>query len=284
MTSQLETTAVSFEVYPPRSPEKMPALQESIRILDRVNPDFISVTFGAGGSSTRDSLEVLRFIRDHSVATPLAHLTCVGTSTEEATSLVQSFLDEGIDHFLALRGDLPENATEHHGELEHASDLVELMITLDHPTKPHTVAVAAFPNGHPESASQKADIETLLLKQQAGASLAITQLFFYTDDYIDFVESARSAGVEIPILPGLMPITSPARLVRVLELSGEQNPAELAAQLASAETAEQREEIGVSWTANMVRELVDYGVPGIHLYAFNQHRTVLSVVEQAGVR
>lgn len=284
MTSLPETTAVSFEVYPPRTPEKMPALQESIRILDRVNPDFISVTFGAGGSSTRDSLEVLRFIRDHSVATPLAHVTCVGTSTKEASSLVQSFLDEGIDHFLALRGDLPESATEHHGELEHASDLVELMITLDHPTKPHTVAVAAFPNGHPESASKEADIETLLLKQEAGASLAITQLFFYTEDYIDFVESARSAGVEIPILPGLMPITSPARLLRVLELSGEQNPAELATQLASAETAGEREEIGVSWTANMVRELVDYGVPGIHLYAFNQHRTVLSVVEQAGVR
>lgn len=284
MTSQPETTAVSFEVYPPRSPDKMPALQESIRILDRVNPDFISVTFGAGGSSTRDSLEVLRFIRDHSVATPLAHLTCVGTSTKEASSLVQSFLDEGIDHFLALRGDLPESATEHHGELEHASDLVELMITLDHPTKPHTVAVAAFPNGHPESASKEADIQTLLLKQEAGASLAITQLFFYTDDYIDFVESARLAGVAIPILPGLMPMTSPSRLVRVLELSGEENPAELSTQLAGAETAEEREEIGVSWTANMVRELVDYGVPGIHLYAFNQHRTVLSVVEQAGVR
>ena len=284
MTSQPETTAVSFEVYPPRSPDKMPALQESIRILDRVNPDFISVTFGAGGSSTRDSLEVLRFIRDHSVATPLAHLTCVGTSAQDASSLVQSFLDEGIDHFLALRGDLPESATEHQGELEHASDLVELMITLDHPTKPHTVAVAAFPNGHPESASKEADIETLLLKQEAGASLAITQLFFYTDDYIDFVESARSAGVDIPILPGLMPITSPARLLRVLELSGEQNPAELATLLANAETAGEREEIGVSWTANMVRELVDYGVPGIHLYAFNQHRTVLSVVEQAGVR
>lgn len=118
---------LSFEVYPPRSPDKMPALQESIRILNSVDPDFISVTFGAGGSSTRDSLEVLRFIRDHSVATPLAHLTCVGTTKDEAHALVSSFLDEGIDHFLALRGDLPESASEHHGELEHASDLVELM-------------------------------------------------------------------------------------------------------------------------------------------------------------
>jgi methylenetetrahydrofolate reductase (NADPH) len=277
--------AVSFEVYPPRTPNKMPALQESIKILNRVDPDFISVTFGAGGSSTRDSLEVLRFIRDHSVATPLAHLTCVGTTRNEANALVSSFLDEGIDHFLALRGDLPESSSEHHGELEHASDLVELMMALDHhQRRPHTVAVAAFPNGHPESASKEADIETLLLKQQAGASLAITQLFFYTEDYLSFVESARSAGVEIPILPGLMPITSPGRLERVLELSGEKNPSELATALAGAHTTEAREEIGVTWSANMVRELVATGVPGIHLYAFNQHRTVLSVVERAGVR
>lgn len=284
MTSNAETTAVSFEVYPPRTRDSLPALHESILALNTVNPDFISVTYGAGGSSTRDSLEVLRFIRDHSMATPLAHLTCVGTSAAEASALVSSFLDEGINHFLALRGDLPEDATNHQGELRHASDLVELMVSQDRDTRPHSVAVAAFPNGHPESASIEADIETLLLKQHAGATMAITQLFFYVRDYVDFVEAARSAGVTMPILPGLMPITSPNRLRRVLELSGEQNPPELAAALAVANSTEESEEIGIQWTAHMVSELVEYGVPGIHLYAFNQHRTVLSVLEQAGVR
>lgn len=276
---------LSFEVYPPRRPEKMPELQDSIRVLDSVDPDFISVTFGAGGSSTRDSLDVLRFIRDQSRSTPLAHLTCVGTSKAEATGLVHAFLDEGITHFLALRGDIPQGQSEHHGELAHAVDLVALMHSLtSHTVTPERVAVAAFPNGHPESESPDRDIDTLLAKQEAGATLAITQLFFYTEHYVAFVEKATSAGVTIPILPGLMPITSPARLNRVLELSGEESPIELAQALAATEDHQAREDIGIGWSAAMVSELAQQGAPGVHLYAFNQHRTVLSVIEQSGVR
>jgi methylenetetrahydrofolate reductase (NADPH) len=285
MVEPTETIAVSFEVYPPRSAEKMPELQESIRVLDSVGPEFISVTFGAGGSSTRDSLEVLRFIRDESRATPLAHLTCVGTTRDEATGLVESFLDEGITHFLALRGDLPEGQNTHSGELAHAVDLVGLMTSLSsHHTVPERVAVAAFPNGHPESPTPDHDIETLLAKQDAGATLAITQLFFYTADYVAFVDKAQSAGVTIPILPGLMPITSPGRLNRVLELSGEQRPVELSDALTGTEDSHEREDIGIAWSARMVEELVAAGAPGVHLYAFNQHSTVLSVLERAGVR
>jgi methylenetetrahydrofolate reductase (NADPH) len=285
MAQSTDSVAVSFEVYPPRSAEKMPDLQESIRVLDSIGPDFISVTFGAGGSSTRDSLEVLRFIRDESSAKPLAHLTCVGTTRQEASELIASFLSEGITHFLALRGDLPEGALEHHGELHHAVDLVALMHELPDAPKPlERIAVAAFPNGHPESHSLDHDVETLLRKQEAGATLAITQLFFYAEHYLAFVEKAHAAGVTIPILPGLMPITSPGRLNRVLELSGENRPTELSEALSSTEDSATREAIGVEWTAHMVRELVDAGAPGIHLYAFNQHRTVLSVLEQSGVR
>ena len=120
-------TAVSFEVYPPRSPDRLPSLHESIKALDTAGPEFISVTFGAGGSSTRDSLEVLSFIKDQTVAKPLAHLTCVGTTRTEAEGLIASFLNHGITEFLALRGDLPEGETEHRGELHHAVDLVGLM-------------------------------------------------------------------------------------------------------------------------------------------------------------
>jgi methylenetetrahydrofolate reductase (NADPH) len=262
----------------------MPDLQDSIRVFNSVGPDFISVTFGAGGSSTRDSLDVLRFIRDESSATPLAHLTCVGTTRQEATELVGSFLEEGITHFLALRGDLPEDALEHHGELRHAVDLVTLMREIADAPKPlERIAVAAFPNGHPESDSLDVDVETLLRKQEAGATLAITQLFFYTEHYLTFVDKAHAAGVTIPILPGLMPIVSPGRLNRVLELSGEDRPLELSDALTSTEDSAEREAIGVDWTAKMVKELVDASAPGIHLYAFNQHRTVLSVLEQSGV-
>jgi methylenetetrahydrofolate reductase (NADPH) len=149
---------------------------------------------------------------------------------------------------------------------------------------PERVAVAAFPNGHPESPTPGHDIETLLAKQDAGATLAITQLFFYTADYLAFVDKAHNAGVTIPILPGLMPITSPGRLNRVLELSGEQRPLELSDALTGTEHSHEREDIGIAWSARMVEELVAAGAPGVHLYAFNQHSTVLSVLERAGVR
>jgi len=278
-------TAVSFEVYPPRSPDKLPGLHESIKALDTVAPEFISVTFGAGGSSTRDSLEVLSFIKDHTAAKPLAHLTCVGTTRSEAEGLIASFLDHGITEFLALRGDLPEGETEHRGELHHAVDLVELMKNGIPQSQPiERIAVAAFPNGHPESSSLDQDIEKLLAKQNAGATLAITQLFFYVEDYVRFVERATGAGVTIPILPGLMPITSPGRLARVLELTGERNPLELEQKLQSTEDPPERVSLGIEWCADMIRELVDVRAPGIHLYAFNQHETVLSALEQAGVR
>ena len=278
-------TAVSFEVYPPRSPDKLPGLHDSIRALDSVSPEFISVTFGAGGSSTRDSLDVLCFIKDNTHAKPLAHLTCVGTTRVEAEGLITSFVESGITEFLALRGDLPEGETEHRGELHHAVDLVDLMNTgIAHSAAIERIAVAAFPNGHPESTSIDEDIETLLTKQSSGATLAITQLFFYVEDYLRFVEKATHAGVTIPILPGLMPITSPARLARVLELSGEKNPNELDDRLRDTEDPHQLAEIGISWCADMIRELVDADAPGIHLYAFNQHETVLSALEQAGVR
>ena len=276
---------VSFEVYPPKTPDGLPALHDSIHALDSVHPDFISVTFGAGGSSTRSSLDVLRFIRDNTKATPLAHLTCVGTTKKEVAELIHSFLGEGINHFLALRGDLPVGADHHEGELEHASDLVALMMELhEESLGPDRVAVAAFPNGHPESESRQRDIETLLIKENAGATLAITQLFFYASDYERFVDEARQAGVTMPILPGLMPILSPSRLDRVLQLSGEARPKELSDALESARNKEEMARIGIEWTASMVKELVQAGAPGIHLYAFNQHDAVLSVLEQAGVR
>lgn len=280
-----ESCPVSFEVYPPRTADKLPELHQSIQALDAVSPDFISVTFGAGGSSTRDSLDVLSYIRDNTSARPLAHLTCVETTRAEASELIASFIDQGITEFLALRGDLPVGQATHTGELEFAVDLVALMRNgIPQSGSINRIAVAAFPNGHPESPSVDEDVEILLAKQNAGATMAITQLFFYVEDYLRFVTTARSRGVSIPILPGLMPITSPARLARVLELTGEKNPVELEKSLSSTDDPHARRDIGVDWCARMISELVEHGAPGIHLYAFNQHETVLSALEQAGVR
>ena len=279
---------VSFEVYPPRDQNSGESLESSILELAKLDPEFISVTFGAGGSSTKNSLAVLKFILENTSASALAHLTCVGHSFLETKALVNEFMDEGITDFLALRGDPQAGMpSEPKGELKSSSELVQL-ISQVHQERGNTrsdlkVAVATFPNGHPDSDSIAQDIQALLAKQSAGADYAITQLFFFAADYVAFVKLARDAGVSIPILPGIMPVTSMQRLNRVIELTGEKNPEGLA-KLLSTESKEEAKQAGIDWAANLVTELVEAGAPGVHLYAFNQHESVTQVLQRAGIR
>jgi methylenetetrahydrofolate reductase (NADPH) len=296
----------SFEVYPARSDERVPALHETIRQLAAAGPRFISVTYGAGGSTGGRSLELLSHILRTTDVEPLAHLTCVGSTFAAANALVREFLDAGITSFLALRGDPPAGVSEEAmflGDLESAAQLVQLIDRVQAERAPYSefaipgvpgaarvaprakvdIAVAAFPNGHPRSRHPREHIDALLAKQAAGATLAITQLFFHADDYLSFVQRARDAGVSIPILPGIMPITSPARLRRTLELSGEELPAELAISLEIEPTAEGQRAVGVAHAAQLAREVVAGGAPGVHLYAFNNHDTVLAVLRDAGI-
>lgn len=297
---------ISFEVYPPRTDAGWSALYETIRRLAEVQPRFISVTFGAGGSSGGRSLDLLRHILHSTSVQPLAHLTCVGNTYAGANALIREFLDAGITSFLALRGDPPAGVSEDEaflGDLESAAQLVQLIDRVQAERAPYTevsipgvpgaarleerpkvdIAVAAFPNGHPRARHRSDDIEALLAKQAAGATLAITQLFFHADDYLAFVQRARAAGVTIPILPGIMPITSPSRLRRVLELTGEELPGELAIQLEVEPTAEGRKEIGIAHAARLAEAVLAGGAPGVHLYAFNNHDTVLAVLREAGI-
>lgn len=283
----MSKVAISYEVYPPREGADPTALQESIRALATTEPKFISVTFGAGGSSTKNSLDVLNFIKENTSATPLAHITCVGNTFSEAKDLVHQFLDHGIYDFLALRGDLPLDPVKAaKGELKTAAEMVQLINTVQRSIPNHpevNISVAAFPNGHPESDSLAQDVQALLSKQQAGAKFAITQLFFFASEYTTFVKLAREAGVTIPILPGIMPVTSMQRLKRVLELTGETNPTELAKKL-DTNSKEEAKAAGVQWAADLAQELLEAGAPGIHLYAFNQHETVFQVLQKAGLR
>ena len=275
------TVPISFEVYPPRNLEAAPALFTAIDQLGKLDPRFISVTFGAGGTDTSGSIEVLSYIKNNTTAMPLAHLTCVGTTTTEIQGLLKQFQAAGIRDFLALRGDLPEGMREIPlGSLQSADQLVTAIRDFQLGGQ---VAVAAFPNGHPESGTERKDITALKAKQDAGADFAITQLFFYARDYLDFVELAQASGVTIPIVPGIMPITSPKRLARVLELTLEREPVELAQALAGASDSAARAETGIDWAANLVRELVAAGAPGIHLYAFNEYKNVTEVLRRAGV-
>ena len=272
---------ISFEVYPPRDSAGAQALYEAIDQLGKLNPSFISVTFGAGGTEASGSIEVLNYIREQTNAMALAHLTCVGTTQAQAQSIVQSFIAAGIQDFLALRGDFPQGQRELPADsLRSASELVEVIRGLKESRK---IAVAAFPNGHPESGPDRSDLLALKAKQDAGADFAITQLFFYASDYFDFVELARRNGITIPILPGIMPIISDKRLHRVLDLTGEREPVELSSALANAGDAAARRDVGIRWAADLVNDLASEDVPGIHLYAFNEYKNVTEVLERAGL-
>ncbi|WP_430593340.1 methylenetetrahydrofolate reductase [Humidisolicoccus flavus] len=293
----------SFELFPPRNAAAESALAGVVRELIDAGPEFVSVTYGANGSSRDSSLAVLDSLLALGV-NPMAHLTCVGLTVAEASRLVRQFLDAGITKFLALRGDPPAGSTEVVlGDLRTAGELVQLIHRvqaervpysesplpgLPHArkvalAKPVDVAVAAFPNGHPSSdPSRRKDIDALFAKQVAGATLAITQLFWDPHDWTRFTELAASRGVTIPITAGLVVPTSLRRLVRSCELAGERPPAGLLQKLENASSPEDAEKIGIDFTVAMLDHLIDAGVPGVHLYTFNQHRASLAVLDGIG--
>jgi methylenetetrahydrofolate reductase (NADPH) len=302
LDDSLARPTFSFELYPPRNAQSAAALPAAIDRLVAAGPEFISVTYGANGSTRGVSLDVLRQLLDGPVK-PMAHITCVGTTFAEASRLIREFLDAGVTSFLALRGDPPAGVAEEDidlGDLGSAAELVQLIHNVQverepfsrHPVPgfpnarrlgsgtPVTIAVAAFPNGHPRSRTVGQDIDALLAKEAAGANLAITQLFFDPDVYFAFVDRARAAGVTMRILPGLMPATSAARLRRIIELSEEEMPDAL---LADLERADDPEAVGVAHAARLGRALLDGGAPGLHLYTFNRPEAPLAVLRDVGL-
>ncbi|AYF96803.1 methylenetetrahydrofolate reductase [Protaetiibacter intestinalis] len=293
----------SFELFPPRDAAAEAALVGSaLPALVAAGPEFISVTYGASGSTRGVSLDVLRRLLATPVK-PMAHLTCVGSSYAEASRLIREFLDAGVTSFLALRGDPPAGVPEEEiflGDLGSAGELVQLIHRVQKERVPFrqvelpglpgakriasgekvTIAVAAFPNGHPRSRSRAQDLDTLLAKEAAGANLAITQLFFEADEFHAFVADARAAGVTMRILPGIMPMLSVPRLRRILELTGEREPTAL---LRALEASDDPFSVGVDHAIRLGRALLDGGAPGLHLYTFNRHEAPLAVLDGAGL-
>ncbi|MEZ5190980.1 MAG: methylenetetrahydrofolate reductase [Schumannella sp.] len=295
----------SFELYPPRDAAADAALERELGPLIAAGPEFVSVTYGANGSSRGVSLDVLRRLLATEVR-PMAHLTCVGSSYAEASRLIREFLDAGVTSFLALRGDPPAGVPESEidlGDLGSAGELVQLIHRVQLEREPYrqhalpglpgaarlgsgrpvTIAVAAFPNGHPRSRSRAQDLDTLLAKEAAGANLAISQLFFHADDYLGFVADARAAGVTMRILPGLMPVLSRARLDRVLQLCGEALPEGLARELEAAASPEDAARVGIEHATGLARDLLAGGAAGIHLYTFNRSEAPLAVLRGTGL-
>jgi len=299
-TSEVDRPTVSFELFPPRNPDAAPRLWETITQLGTARPDFVSVTYGASGRTRTTTRQLVRRLLRETSLNPIAHLTCVGASRDEVTTIIEEFLDEGVRSFLALRGDPPVDQTDWHPHpqgMQTAAELVELLREIEQrrcatspaqkvraTVRPLSVAVAAFPRGNAGTgSSREQDIAALLDKQRAGADFAITQVFYDAASYLELVAAAREAGVVIPIIPGIIPTTDPARLLRVEALTGVPVPRDLLALLASADDDAERHRRGIRASVDLVNGVLDGGAPGIHVYTFNTHHPALDLLEGAGL-
>ncbi|OUM42710.1 methylenetetrahydrofolate reductase [Arthrobacter sedimenti] len=277
--------ALSYELYPPRNAEAEDSLWTTIRRLEGTRPDFVSVTYGAAGSNQETAIDLLRRLLTETTLKPLAHLTCVGTSRAELTEIVDRLIGGGVRGILALRGDAPEGRQSRPGDVEHADELVRLIREVEAQRSAQlaagkvSVGVAAYATRHPDSPSFDQDIEVLLAKEVAGADFAITQVFFQASDYSRLVTRARRAGVTIPIIPGVMPMTSTRRLKKLSGLAGVDVDEALWRRLEGARTDDERRRVGVEATVDLARAALDDGAPGIHLYTFNEHSAALDVLD-----
>ncbi|MHC6230706.1 methylenetetrahydrofolate reductase [Arthrobacter sp. MMS24-T111] len=285
--SDTAPVALSYELFPPRSPAAAETLWTTIRELETTAPDYVSVTYGASGSNRDTAVELINRLLLETTLRPLAHLTCVGNTPQELAGIIGELLDIGVRGILALRGDLPKDGVRpSDGALRYAQDLIELIRRVEQRRSALlcagkiAVGVAAYPSRHPESPSEEHDVEVLLAKQRSGADFAITQVFFETEQYANLLTRARRAGVTIPIIPGVMPLTSLRRLTRLGELAGVEPAPALMERLAAADSDLERLHIGVDVTVDLANAALDAGAPGIHLYTFNEHQSALEVLDK----
>jgi methylenetetrahydrofolate reductase (NADPH) len=276
------TPVFSFEFFPPKTPDGERNLYTALGELRALDPSFVSVTYGAGGSTREKTIEIVKRIRDEYGLEAMAHFTCVGATVEELRTTLDEMRAAGIDNVLALRGDPPAGQEEWirtEGGLEYSRELVELISA----GYPFAVGAACFPETHIHAESPEADLEHLVSKVDAGVDFLITQLFFDNASYFDFVGRARKAGVKVPIIPGIMPITRVGQVERMAEMCGAAIPDELRRELhARGEDAEAVLDFGVAYATLQCAELLAAGAPGVHFYTLNRSpatRAILSALK-----
>jgi methylenetetrahydrofolate reductase (NADPH) len=268
----------SFEFFPPRTPEGVETLFETVATLKALEPAFVSVTYGAGGATRDGTVEVATRIKSEHGLEVMAHLSCVGETTEGLVEILDRLRAEGLDNILALRGDPPRGESEFkrpEGGLDSAAELAAFI------SERYDFALggACFPEVHPEAPNLEADLAYLKTKVASGASFLITQLFFDNRVYFDFVRAARKAGIQVPIVPGVIPITSYAQIVRFCELCAASIPQPLADAMEALGGDEDAEaELGAAYAARQCEELLAAGAPGIHFYTLNKAAAARAVL------
>ncbi len=269
----------SFEFFPPKTDEGAANLMKTLGELAPLEPGFVSVTYGAGGSTRDRTLELVSQIKKTTGIEAMAHLTCVGHTREELAEIIHHLLAAGIENILALRGDPPLGQTTFQsvpGGFQYAADLVRFIREQDHTL---CVGGACYPEGHVETASRDADLHYLKAKVDAGLDFIITQLFFDNAFYFDFVERARRIGINTPIVPGIMPITNYEQLNRFIRLCGATVPMRLALQLDKVkDNPEAVGQLGVAHATVQCLELLERGAPGIHFYTLNRSTATRMIV------
>ena len=275
----------SFEFFPPKNQTTSDELYNTIRSLGPLDPSFVTITYGAGGTTrelTRDL--VIRLQRDNKL-TVVSHLTAISAPKSEIRHILQKYRENNVVNIMALRGDPPLAGTTFipcEDGFCHAAEMVAFVKT-NFPEM--CVGVAGFPEGHPESRNRILEMEYLKAKVDAGASYILTQLFFDNRDYYDFIERCALAGIKVPIIPGILPITSLKSMMRMSDLAaGTRFPAKLLKALSRAEDDEAFSKVGVHWATQQVLDLLHNDVDGIHFYTFNKSRFTLSIYDSLGLR
>lgn len=270
----------SFEFFPPKTEAGMEKLQTVRDELARRKPDFFSVTYGAGGSTQERTIDTVLKLQDQGISTA-PHLSCVGSTTDNMHSLLDKYLENGVNRIVALRGDLPSGMGAA-GELRYANELVEFI--RKHSGDHFNIEVAAYPEFHPQAPSAEADLINFKKKVDAGANSAITQYFYNADSYFYFVERAEKMGIHIPIVPGIMPITNYSSLVRFSDMCGAEIPRWIKKQLeAYGDDSESIKAFGEQVVTEMCERLLNAGAPGLHFYTLNQAAPNLKIWDNLGL-
>jgi methylenetetrahydrofolate reductase (NADPH) len=275
----------SFEFFPPRTREGAEQLYASMVDLVPLRPSYVSVTYGAGGSTRELTHGLLIRIQEHTGLTVVSHMTCVGATRAEIGAILGEYQEHGIVNIMALRGDPPKGETafrQPEGGFAHAAELVAF-IKKNFPQV--GVGVAGFPEGHPEMPNRLLEMDYLKAKVDAGADYICTQLFFDNRDFYDFCERCEIAGIAVPVIAGIMPVTSLKGMQRMAELAlGARFPARLTKSLVRAKDDQYVERVGIHWATEQVRDLVDHGVRGVHFYTLNRSKATLRIYETLGLK
>lgn len=283
-------TTFSFEFFPPKTPEAAETLYRNIAELEALKPSFVSVTYGAGGSTRELTHDLVVRLRETTTLDPIPHLTCVCHCEQEVREVLERYAEHGISNLLALGGDPPRGLTDYNpaeDDFQHAADLVKFIRAFNEKVggRGFGVGVAGFPEGHPGTPNRLVEMDHLKAKVDAGADYICTQLFFDNRDFYDFRERCELAGIDVPIIAGIMPITSAKGMRRMADLAaGARFPAALLRAVARCgDDAEAVKRVGIHWATEQCRDLLDHHARGIHFYTLNQSTATRRIYENLGV-